>query len=205
MRTKLIIAGLVSAFTVSLIFSGCRGTSDGDVATEIPDSTYVAQGNRIAAATFDSLRTTLTKTISTAGIDSAIAVCREKAIPLTSVYADSVDIRRTALRYRNPVNRPDSLEESVLKKFEKNMAAGSASSPQALVVRNSLGEVHFFKPIITQPMCLNCHGTPGKQVGDSTLRRLKDLYPEDRALDFQAGDLRGAWHIVFRPKNTHTL
>lgn len=203
MRTKLSIAGFVSAFTMALFLSGCRGKSGDDVVTEIPDSTYVTQGNRIAAATFDSLRTTLTKTISAAGIDSAIAVCREKAIPLTSIYADSVDIRRTALRYRNPVNRPDSLEESVLKEFEKNMAAGPVPSPR--LVRNSLGEVHFFKPIVTQPMCLNCHGTPGKQVGESTLNRLKSLYPDDQALDFQAGDLRGAWHIVFRPKNTHTL
>jgi hypothetical protein len=46
-------------------------------------------------------------------------------------------------------------------------------------------------------MCLNCHGTPGKHIQDATLTKIQQLYPEDRAVNFKEGDLRGLWHIIF--------
>jgi hypothetical protein len=44
---------------------------------------------------------------------------------------------------------------------------------------------------------MNCHGTPGKHIQDATLTRIQQLYPEDRAVNFKEGDLRGLWHIIF--------
>ena len=47
-----------------------------------------------------------------------------------------------------------------------------------------------------QPMCLNCHGekavlAPGVQDA------LNKIYPDDKAVGYKEGDLRGAWHITF--------
>lgn len=72
---------------------------------------------------------------------------------------------------------------------------------EKLIRTTSTGEIHFFKSIILQPMCLNCHGTPGKEIQPSTLSRIQELYPVDQAVNFKDGDLRGLWHIVFAASN----
>jgi Protein of unknown function (DUF3365) len=163
----------------------------------IPDSVYTKKGNAIVALTFDTLRNSLLNVISTQGMDGAIPFCNENAYSLTTTYSDSVVVRRTALRYRNPDNRPDSLEQAILDEINTNLLSGG--KPETKVVRrSSMKEIHFFKPILMQPMCLNCHGTPGKQIQNNTLARIQQLYPDDRAVDFKEGDLRGVWHIVFK-------
>ena len=160
------------------------------------DSVYIAQGDRIVAMTFDTLRKSLQGAIAQGNFEGAIAFCREQANPVTATYADSFKIRRTALRVRNPDNRPDSLELAVLIAMGNEMQA--ARQPGVKVVRTS-NEIHFFKPILLQAMCLNCHGTPGQQIADRTLTRIAELYPADQAVNFKEGDLRGAWHITFDP------
>ena len=191
-----------SIFTLIIMLAmiSCgRPTTDNQqtVAEElIPDSVYESEGNRIVAVTFDTLRNSLLHTISSHGIDSAIKFCNENAYELTTTYADSVTIRRTAMRYRNPENKPDSLEQFVLGEVNSKIKSGTLSDLK-VVRRTNSGEIHFFKPILLQPMCLNCHGKPGTEIQPSTLARIQDLYPDDRATNFSQGDLRGMWHITF--------
>lgn len=163
----------------------------------IPDSVYINKGNQIVALTFDTLRNSLVHAIGSQGVTGAVAFCNENAYPITATYADSVVIRRSALRYRNPENQPDSLERLILD--EMNQQLLSAGKPGPRIVRStSGGEIHFFKPILLQPMCLNCHGVPGKEIAAATVSKIQELYPDDGAVDFKEGDLRGVWHIVFR-------
>jgi hypothetical protein len=191
----------IFAFIIgSAMLTGCTGKkSDNklEVADNyVVDSVYVQVGKNIVASTFDTLRSSLLMAIGSKGVDGAITFCNEKAYPLTATYADSVVIRRTALRYRNPNNKPDSLELLVFDEMEGLMK--SAKIPNAKVVRSTAtGEIHFFQPILLQAMCMNCHGTPGKHIQDATLTRIQQLYPEDRAVNFKEGDLRGLWHIIF--------
>jgi hypothetical protein len=162
----------------------------------VADSVYVQRGNLIVAGTFDTLRKSLFQAISSQNFEAAITFCREQAYPITATYADTVDIRRTALRVRNLNNRPDSLELAVL--IEMGNQVQAAQTPDPKIVRKpSSGEIHFFKPILLQPMCLNCHGTPGQQIQNNTLARIQQLYPNDQAVNFREGDLRGIWHITF--------
>ena len=56
--------------------------------------------------------------------------------------------------------------------------------------------VGYVEPIVTQPMCIACHGeTLSPAVADAIGR----LYPEDRATGFAAGDLRGVFWVEFTP------
>ena len=169
--------------------------------TPIADSVYMQRGNQIVSLTFDTLRSSLLSAISSHGIDGAISFCNENAYPITGIYADSVVIRRTSLRVRNSNNKPDSLELLTLNDMEELMR--SAKIPTARVVRQlSKGEIHYFKPIILQAMCMNCHGTPGVQIQNLTQTKIKQLYPDDEAVNFKEGDLRGVWHIVFKDKKS---
>lgn len=165
----------------------------------IPDSVYSKAGNRIVALTFDTLRNSLLHAIRSQNVDGAIAYCNEQAYPITAIYSDSVIIRRTSLRIRNHQNSPDSLEHFMLNFMGEQMK--TMKMPDTKIVRSkSTKEIHFFKPILLQPLCLNCHGTPGKQIQNSTLAKIQVLYPNDQAFDYKEGDLRGIWHIVFNPQ-----
>jgi hypothetical protein len=170
-----------------------------DVEAIIPDSVYAKAGNQLVAKTFDTLRSSLLKAVHTKGFPDAISFCNENAYPITDIYADSVTIRRTSLRYRNQKNQPDSLELSVLNLMEEEMK--STKKTDARLIRNSANEeIHYFKPIMMQALCLNCHGTSDKQIQPATLTRIQKLYPTDQAVNFREGDLRGVWHIIFAKK-----
>ena len=164
----------------------------------IPDSVYAKEGNKIVALTFDTLRNSLLQAIRSKNIDGAIVFCNEQAYPITDIYSDSVVVRRTALRVRNPDDSPNSLERSVLNAMSEEM---KTESPGIRIVRSdSTKQVHFFKPILLQPLCLNCHGSPGNQIQNSTLGKIHQLYPNDQAVGYKEGDLRGIWHIIFNPE-----
>lgn len=169
---------------------------DAPVASGSPhDSVYASSGDRIIAQTFDTLRHSLLSAAQSGGFPGAIDFCNENARALTDLYADSVQIRRTAVRYRNPENKPDSLERTVLKAWESDITAGR--TPSSRLVRQN-GVVHYFKPIVMQAMCVNCHGAPGKHVNPATLSVIREKYPQDFAIDFEEGDLRGSWHLIFK-------
>lgn len=165
----------------------------------IADSVYLREGDRIVALTFDTLRKSLLQAIGSQDMDGAITFCNDQAYPITALYSDSVVVRRTALRFRNPGNRPDSLERFILHAMREQMK--TLKEPGTKIIRSdSTEEIHFFKPILMQPLCLNCHGTPGKQIRNATFAKIQQLYPNDQAVDYKEGDLRGAWHVIFNPQ-----
>jgi hypothetical protein len=196
---------LIAFLLGSAIATSCvekRPENEYDPASKVvADSIYMQAGKSIVAHTFDTLRSSLLKAIGSQGLDGAVAFCNENAYPITSTYGDSVTVRRSALRYRNPVNKPDSLELLVLDEIEGRMRSAKSLTPK--LVRNQLtGEVHFFQPILLQAMCVNCHGTPGKQIQNSTLSRIQQAYPDDHAVNYKEGDLRGVWHVIFNAKKS---
>lgn len=187
---------IIATVLISLGCTSKQSTPETTAAQVIPDSVYINNGNRLVALTFDTLRNSLVNAIGTKGIEEAITFCNEQAYPLTATYTgDSVSIRRTSTHFRNPNNEPDSLELSVLNKMAEEIK--SSTPPKVQLVRKSSGEVHFFKPIMLQAMCLNCHGTPNQQIQPATLARIQQLYPSDQAVNFKEGDLRGMWHVIF--------
>jgi hypothetical protein len=59
------------------------------------------------------------------------------------------------------------------------------------------GAVHYYKPILVQAMCLNCHGSVPDQIQPDVLAKIDSLYPGDLARGYRDGQLRGAWHLRF--------
>lgn len=47
------------------------------------------------------------------------------------------------------------------------------------------------KALPTQDLCLQCHGTTDR-VSPATQAKLKELYPDDKAVGYQAAEIRGA-------------
>jgi hypothetical protein len=169
--------------------------------TKIEESTdnYKLKGDSIVKQTFDTLRNTLLTAIKEKGFDGAVAFCNTSALSLTNTYAaNNITIKRTSDKLRNPANNPDSMEQRILEKF---LAMSDSTVKTANVVeKDATGNIHYYKPIIMQAMCLNCHGNK-EQIQAGTLKMIKSKYPDDAAIGYKEGDLRGLWHVVFNNKN----
>ncbi|MPQ96322.1 DUF3365 domain-containing protein, partial [Thioclava sp. JE_KL1] len=48
----------------------------------------------------------------------------------------------------------------------------------------------YMKPIPTGAVCLSCHGT---HIAPAVKQKLNELYPHDKAVGFNKGDIRGAF------------
>jgi uncharacterized protein (UPF0335 family) len=46
-------------------------------------------------------------------------------------------------------------------------------------------------------MCLKCHGTTDKQMERETYSKIKELYPNDKAIGYDVNEVRGIWSISF--------
>ncbi len=158
-------------------------------------SAWKIKGDSVVIRSFDTLRNTLLRTIGEKGFAGAIGFCNEQALPLTSTYSNGeISIKRTSDRLRNPANAPDSLEARILSQLSslkrKNMPLID------FVVSNDNG-YHYFKPIVIQALCLNCHGDKSTQIKPATWDAILQKYPADSAFNYKEGDLRGIWHVTF--------
>jgi hypothetical protein len=60
------------------------------------------------------------------------------------------------------------------------------------------GNLIYYKPIrIGMPTCLKCHGNE-QELDQAAFQKIKTLYPEDKAINYSMGDLRGMWKISFQ-------
>jgi len=79
--------------------------------------------------------------------------------------------------------------------FEERKRAGEdpANMEYYEVVSEDGGDtLRYMKAIPTAPLCLACHG---QQLDSIVKTRIETLYPEDQALGYEAGDIRGAFTI----------
>jgi len=160
-------------------------------------------GERVAAALFGNLGGTLQKQIAENGVEAAISFCKAAALPLTDgtgkSFAGVQSVRRIGVRTRNPANRPDAADRAVIEEFLREWSHGAAMpAGQLREVKTDSGktEWRYYRPIPMAVTCLACHGNTD-QIAPSVLAAIQKLYPDDQAIDFQDGDLRGAVVVTF--------
>ena len=159
---------------------------------------YLEKGKQIAGATFAVLSGQLQAALQEGGVPEAIRYCNINAFPLvdslSKVY--EADIKRTALRLRNPGNAPTEAESSVLEAYAKKHGKGETLNP--MVQFNDQDVAVFYAPILVNEFCLNCHGKIGETLSEANYELIKSRYPQDAATGYMAGDLRGMWRISFK-------
>lgn len=163
------------------------------------DTTYISRGNALAKISFETLSGELQKAMQRGGIDSALYYCNLHAYSITDSLSSvhNASIKRVSTKVRNPHNKADELASFMIKGFGIDVSEGNTITPKLVLKDDS---VLFFKPIITQPLCLTCHGTPGKEVAFSTDSTIQKLYPHDKAVGYKNNEVRGVWRIAFRVK-----
>lgn len=142
------------------------------------------------------LKAELEAAIAQGGPVGAIAVCREKAPAIAAELSagSGARVSRTALRVRNPANAPQPWQRDVLLRFQDRMAAGEAADGLESLETPAGEGARYMKAIPTGPLCLTCHGS---NLAADVQAALRGMYPEDAATGFAAGDLRGAFSIVW--------
>lgn len=159
------------------------------------------RGNLIAEAAQASLLNQLKKHIKNGGVPAAIEYCQVQALPLTDSLSNQygATLRRSSLNLRNPANAPQDLEKQLLEAYQYNHENNLPLEDN--VQRLGQEAFLFTKPIlIGSPLCLNCHGKAGEEIGAKALNLLDSLYPADKARGYAIGDLRGMWSIRLQRK-----
>jgi cytochrome c553 len=159
---------------------------------------FAKQGRRYAMQTKSVLGSNLLKAIKSGGPEHAVTFCNIRAETLTdsSGTAQNVSIRRVSDRPRNPVNAADSMELAKIIALREDLAGG-ISLPYRLHEEEQT--ITGYYPIVTNDMCLKCHGEKGENIAPTTLSALEALYPDDKATGYAANQLRGIW-VVEMPK-----
>ncbi len=156
-------------------------------------------GDSLSVLAQKNLISNLQKAIEEGGVVQAIEFCKVNADEITN-NSDGVLIRRVSTKNRNPKNFPDSEEAPILDAYAYNSENGLDSEPNIQKIEN--GEVFLYTKAIIFPggVCLNCHGEPNSQISSQVLEALNEYYPEDKAVGFKTGNLRGMWSLRI-PKN----
>ncbi len=160
---------------------------------------YAKKGKEFALQTKALLGKNLLASINANGPENAVTFCNTRAIPLTdsSANALNVHIQRVSDRPRNPANAADSLQLIQLAAIRNDLAQGKTDVYRLLEEENS---VTGYYPIVTNGMCLQCHGEKETQINPATLSALEALYPADQATGYATNQLRGLW-VVTMPRD----
>jgi len=189
-----------------LVLTGCAGPAEeppmveqGEVVVEwerllpgLMTETQKAQQELVLTATNALVSETMGELM--AALDAgdaaeAINVCREKA-PLVAVHVSEqygVRIGRTSQRLRNP----DNVAPAWAQTYVEDLVA----DPTYLAGPD--GEMGALLPIHLKADCQMCHG-PAEMIDDDIKAAIAEHYPDDQAVGFADGELRG-WFWVEAP------
>lgn len=128
--------------------------------------------------------------------EDAVEVCARIAQEISQEVSQEfgATVQRTALRVRHPANAPDDWERAHLERWAAAEDA-AALDPVTEVVEGPAGrELRWLGPIVLQELCTTCHGD--REAMTPALReRIAEHYPDDAAVGFSPGDLRGAFSV----------
>ena len=164
------------------------------VKADPPAITEVAARSSALADRFQSdLQTQLRAALATAGPAGAIDVCQSVAPAIAASLSEEsgADVRRLALKARNPAARAEGDMEKALQ--ELAAAPLDAQGRPAVKTWTSGNRIHWVRaiPMQAQP-CNVCHGT---NIAPDVAASIAAAYPDDRATGFIPGDLRGAFAV----------
>jgi hypothetical protein len=151
----------------------------------------ISRADLVVASLQDALLKELTHALEQGGPEFAIQSCHIDVVGAIRRVERRPGIAagRTGDRLRNPANAPRAWAAPLV----RTNAGRPAPEVDGFVVDLG-GAVGVLRPIVEQPMCASCHG-PAKKLAPAVQAALKHRYPDDRAIGFRNGEIRG-WFWV---------
>jgi len=164
------------------------------------ETSSLKTGQNIANQAQGILGRNLMQAINNEGTEYAISFCSEEAIHLTDSAGLSLNatVKRVSDKNRNPNNAANAEELDYIQKAKNKLAKGEALKGSIRSIGNR--EIGYY-PIVTNVMCMQCHGQPNTDISPETLSKINTLYPNDRATGYQPNEIRGIW-VIEMDKNT---
>lgn len=166
--------------------------------TSADDAARVAASREAVKRFATELKGELMQAMNAGGPVNAIGVCKVVAPEIAQRIssAHGFEVARTSLRVRNPDNAPDAWEREVLEEFVMRRQAGA--DPATLEHHEIVGEgdqrrFRYMKAIPTAELCVTCHGA---KLAPEVREALAREYPQDEAVGFSVGEIRGAFTIT---------
>ncbi len=165
----------------------------------------VAQSTRdIATELVNQLGQKLKGAMANEGAVAAVSVCKEAAPAIAKNLSTrhAAQVTRVGTRVRNPaMGVPNGWQKEALAEFEARLNKGDKPGDLEYwkVIDNNDGkrELRYAKAIVTQPLCVTCHGKP-EDIPAPLLEKIRAEYPDDQATGYSVGKLRGAV-VITRP------
>ena len=107
-----------------------------------------------------------------------------------------IKLKQTALRVRNPRNKPDKWEEKALRILEQD------GTKEEYVEFTNIGgkpAYRYMKPLYMEMECLMCHSYPAKSCLQRSGHYIEKNYPKDDSFGYHAGELRGGISVIIIP------
>ncbi|MDP3266848.1 MAG: DUF3365 domain-containing protein [Sulfuricurvum sp.] len=152
--------------------------------------TSVKIGENVSAALIQKLGGQLKEQMTKNGPLAALGFCNASAQILTTEISNTTNykVKRVTLLERNPQNRANAQESAILSAWQEKL---KEAQPLPSYEIHSQGNMdHYYQPlIINNEACLKCHGNIDSQ--SELGRAIKAAYPNDHAMGYKMGDLRG--------------
>jgi hypothetical protein len=138
--------------------------------------------------------------LKTGGPSNAIGICRDVAPAISNRISleKGWKVTRVGTRVRNAmIGIPDAWEQQVLSDFRARAAQGESYKQMSYseIVEEPGGRYfRYMKAIPVQEVCVACHGKRA-DLAEPVRAALIERYPHDKAVNYQVGDLRGAFSI----------
>jgi len=168
------------------------------VQAQAQDSEMLSLSRAISQVMLKELGQKLQSAMADGGAVNAIGVCNTQAPEIAGRVSaqNQVKLSRVGTRARNPVmGIPNDWQAKALAQFDAGLARGEKPAEmefsEIITQADGSKEFHFAKPIVLQPMCVACHGSP-EQISPEVQSKLSELYPNDKAVNYLPGQLRGA-------------
>lgn len=173
-------------FYVLLLLTGVWQCRQAD-----PPALTGPEAREIALEAQTALGQTLKAKLQSEGAVEAIGFCNVNAIPITKRVAETrgVRLKRVTDRPRNPENQATPAEIAMMLRLQE-------APDTTRLQREDMEGIHYYTPIYTANLCMQCHGQPGTEIPQEVLAVLAKKYPTDAATGYMPGELRGLWKIT---------
>lgn len=186
----------------SLLISGC-GSEEKDSAGDMEEKREKGEyadvtllqnaADKKIESFMASLKAALREAMRDGGPANAINICSEFAPEIALSHSeDGWFISRVSDKSRNKNNEADSIQLSILGMFGYPETGPPYVGEWRMVADKKV--YFYYKPIYIADFCLKCHG-PKNKLEQDVAGKLAELYPEDEAVEYEVGDLRGMFVV----------
>ena len=171
---------LLSSFMMTLPLHAQNGPQE--------ESAKIAE--TVSTALIQKLGGELKAQMSQNGILAALGFCNASAQTLTAQISTTThyQVKRVTLLDRNPQNLANTEESAILNAWQKKL--NEAQVLPAYEIHSKGNMDYYYRPlVINNEACLKCHGNIDTQ--SELGKAIKKAYPNDHAIGYKMGDLRG--------------